>query len=99
VSLFARLRGLVSRRVIEAELDEELQFHLEREIAANLARGLPPEEARRLALREFGGVLQTAERVRDVRTLGLRMLTVSSFSRRRSRVTSAPACRPKTSTR
>lgn len=74
MSVFARLRGLVSRRAIEAELDEELQFHLEQETQANLARGLPPEEARRLALREFGGVLQTAERVRDVRTLGVTAL-------------------------
>ena len=48
--LMARIRGLVSRRSAMAELDEELQFHLEHEIAANLARGLPPEEKFRLEI-------------------------------------------------
>lgn len=71
MSLVARLSGLLRRRAIQVELDEELKFHVAQEVEANLERGLTPEEARRLALRDLGGVLQTAERVRDVRTLGL----------------------------
>jgi putative ABC transport system permease protein len=35
-------------------LDEELSFHLERQIAENLADGMTHEEARRAALRTFG---------------------------------------------
>jgi putative ABC transport system permease protein len=74
VSLVARLRGLLRRHAIQSELDEELEFHIAHEVEANVARGLTPEAARRLALRDLGGVLQTAERVRDVRTLGVTAL-------------------------
>jgi putative ABC transport system permease protein len=72
--LIARLRGLTRRRAIDAELDEELQFHLEHEIDANIARGMPPVEARRIALRDLGGIAQTQESVRDVRRLALDLI-------------------------
>ena len=52
---------------MERELDEELRFHLEKEIEQNLARGMSPEEARLAALRSFGGVEQVKEESRDVR--------------------------------
>src|SRR5919106_1508976 len=71
VRLIARLRGLARRRTIDAELDEELQFHLEHEIAANIARGMAAAEARRIALRDLGGVASTRDAVHDVRTLSL----------------------------
>ena len=38
------------------------------ETDANHARGLSPDEARRVALRDLGGVMQTTEAVRAVRT-------------------------------
>ena len=63
----AYLRGLSARRRIDGEAGEELAFHLEQEIAANVARGLPPSEARRVALVALGGVPQAREAVRDVR--------------------------------
>ena len=40
----------------QSELDEELQFHLEQSMLANVAAGMTAEEARRQALVEFGGV-------------------------------------------
>ena len=43
------------------DVDEELQFHLEREIEQNVAAGLSPDESRRRALVAFGGVQQTRE--------------------------------------
>ena len=43
------------------DADEELQFHVERSVEANVAAGVPPKEARRRALLEFGGL----ERVRE----------------------------------
>ena len=52
---------------MERELDEELRFHLEKEIEQNLARGMGPEEARLAALRSFGGVERVKEESRDVR--------------------------------
>ena len=45
--------------------------HLEREIEAHRSRGVPPEEARRLALRDLGGLTQTIESTRDVRATWL----------------------------
>src|SRR6185295_13489272 len=69
--LTAYLRGLARRRQIEAEAAEELQFHLDQEIAANVARGLSSTEAKQAALRAFGGVTQTQEAVREIRTMWL----------------------------
>ncbi len=45
---------LFHRRRAAASLDEELQFHLDRQIAENLAAGMPPDEARYAALRTIG---------------------------------------------
>ncbi|HTM24605.1 MAG TPA: ABC transporter permease [Vicinamibacterales bacterium] len=69
--LFAALRGLLRRRRIQAEIAEELRDHLEREVEAHVLRGLPPEEARRLALRDLGGLTQTIEATRAVRATWL----------------------------
>jgi putative ABC transport system permease protein len=66
--LIAYTRELVRRRRIEAEADAEVRFHLDMETEANRARGLPIDEARRAALRDFGGVTQAREGVRRVRT-------------------------------
>lgn len=48
------------------DLDEELQFHIEKEVEQNLAAGMLPDEARRRALISFGGVQQAKESVRHV---------------------------------
>ena len=65
------LRSLAGRRAAEREHDEELRFHVEMETEANLARGFSPFEARRIALRDLGGVQQTREAVRDQRAIWL----------------------------
>jgi predicted permease len=56
---------------VERELDEELRFHLERQIEANVRMGMSREEARTAALRSFGGVEQTKEECRDARGVRL----------------------------
>ncbi len=66
-SVLTRLRGLWQRRRVAREMDDELNFHLEMEIQSHIARGTSPIEARRLALRDLGGVDQTKEAIRDVR--------------------------------
>ncbi|HEX6465556.1 MAG TPA: permease prefix domain 1-containing protein, partial [Vicinamibacterales bacterium] len=71
IRLLSYVRGLGRRRRIGAELEEEMQFHLEREIEANVRRGMSPAEAKRIAQIEFGGVTQTREAVRDVRSIWL----------------------------
>lgn len=65
--LFRTIRELRQRRRANREVDEELRFHIEMEIQANIARGLSPIEARRQALADLGGVAQTKEAVREVR--------------------------------
>lgn len=47
--------------------EEELSFHLEQQVQANIAAGMRAEDARRRALIAFGGVQQTRERVDEVR--------------------------------
>jgi hypothetical protein len=69
--LFASLRGRFGRRRIDAEIAEELSDHLQREIEAHRLRGVPHEEARRLALRDLGGLTQTLESTRAVRATWL----------------------------
>src|SRR5436190_7029982 len=67
-----RIRALLFKSRMEKELDEELQFHLEKEIEQNISLGMNPEEARSAALRSFGGVERVKEESRDVR--GVRLL-------------------------
>src|SRR5262245_4926577 len=66
-----RLRALFFKSKIEEELDEEVRFHLEREIQENIACGMSPEEARYAALRSFGGIERVKEESRDERGIGL----------------------------
>ena len=65
--LWMRLRSLFGRRQAEAELDRELQFHLEQQMEENRARGMSPEDARYAALRAVGRVTQIREECRDMR--------------------------------
>jgi predicted permease len=67
--LHARLRSLLFRGRREADLGEELRLHIEREIERRVAGGMSTEDARSLALREFGGVEQIKEVCRDARGL------------------------------
>jgi len=64
-----RLRGrtLFRRGSVERELDDELRFHLEQQIAENLAAGMSAEEARYAARRSVGGTEQIKEECRDMR--------------------------------
>ncbi len=62
-----RVRTLFHAGRVEQELDEELRYHLERQVEQNLAAGMSPEEARYAALREMGGLDQRKEECRDAR--------------------------------
>jgi predicted permease len=63
----ARYRSLFRRPRVESELDREMRFHVEQQIAENLASGMPPDEARLAALRTLGGVSRIQEECRDMR--------------------------------
>ena len=50
-----RIRSLLRRQTVERDLDEELRFHIDREIEAQVRRGLSPADARRAAMLSLGG--------------------------------------------
>lgn len=76
--MFARLvayvRGIARRGKISAEVDDELRFHVEQHVEAHVAAGMSPIEGRRMAMRDLGGLTQTRDAVRDVRTIWLDLL-------------------------
>ena len=61
---FRKLRWLVERRSKEAELREEIQFHVEEEAEQRREEGLAEEEARWAARRELGNVMLVQENTR-----------------------------------
>jgi len=58
-------RRFTQRALSEKRLDSELQFHIEQRTNGYIAEGVPPEEARRRALIEFGGVELYKEECRN----------------------------------
>ena len=56
-----RLRALVFRRAAERELDEELRYHLEQDVAMRVARGANRDDATHAARRAFGNVTLATE--------------------------------------
>src|SRR5437879_806561 len=64
-----RLAALFRHGRLENDLDDELRSHLEMAIELNLRKGMSPADARREALRSFGGVEQIKEIYRDRRGL------------------------------
>src|ERR1700733_3286781 len=66
LAFLTRLRFFLSRKP-PADLDDELQFHLEQGAQANIAKGLTPQEAHRQAVIAFGGVQCTREQCHEQR--------------------------------
>src|SRR5271163_4967105 len=58
-------RWFSRRKKWEQDLDEEIRFHIERQTAANIAAGVPPEEARRQAVLQLGAVEGLKEDCRE----------------------------------
>jgi predicted permease len=61
------LRRLFFRERLEADLDKELRFHFEFQVADKVRSGIPESEARRLTRIEFGGIEQIKEDCRERR--------------------------------
>ncbi len=60
-----KLQSLFRRNRSAQRLDDEIQFHLDQQIAENLAAGMSPEEARHAAMRTFGNPTFLKEQTRD----------------------------------
>ena len=65
--LIYRLRALFARQSVEHELQEELQYHLEREAEKYRKAGADPVEAMRRARLALGGPEQVRQRCREIR--------------------------------
>jgi len=59
-----------ARRIYESQLREELDAHLDLEIQENLARGMPPAEARHRARRHLGNATLVREYAQDAWAFG-----------------------------
>src|SRR6266481_7968768 len=60
-----RVRTFFHRQREMQRLDAELAFHLEQQIAENIAAGMNPQEARYAAMRTFGNPTISKEQARD----------------------------------
>jgi predicted permease len=71
VTLLHRLASIVRwvlyKKKLEQQLDEELQVFLDMSAKQKVQDGVPPSEARRLAMLELGGIEQAKEHVRTFR--------------------------------
>jgi putative ABC transport system permease protein len=62
-----RLHLLLRRDAVERSMDAEMRYHIECETAEHIRQGMAPDEARRRAVRDFGGVEALKEHARDAR--------------------------------
>jgi predicted permease len=63
--LLLRLQALFHRERSAQQLDDEIQFHLENQMAENIAAGMSQEEARHAAMRIFGNATTLKEETRE----------------------------------
>jgi predicted permease len=61
--------ALFGKQNPDEDLDEEVRTHIEFAVEENVKRGMSAQQARTMALREFGGVTQTKENYRMQRSL------------------------------
>jgi putative ABC transport system permease protein len=65
-------RALFAKARLDAEMDEEMRMHIEMQTQENIKAGMPAEEARYAAMRQFGWAEPVKETCREQR--GLRWL-------------------------
>ena len=78
---------MLRKGAVDREMDDELRYHLEREIDRKVSGGDSREAARKEALREFGGFEQARDLCRDARKVNLmeNMIRDLSYGARRLR--------------
>jgi len=69
--LIARLRGLFRREKIIDDIHEEMRSHIDMLTETNIERGMAPDEARRVALINFGNLGEKRELAYEVRGGGM----------------------------
>jgi hypothetical protein len=79
------------RKATNQQLDQELQYHLDQLIRANLEAGMTPQQARRQALLEFGPVEPTKEALRDLQPAAWLESLLADFRYALRKLRTAPA--------
>src|SRR5678816_1000741 len=67
--ILRRLRDIVRGRRLDADVDDELRFHIDMQTAALVAQGMSPGRARAKAVSDFGAVARVTDNVRQARGL------------------------------
>ena len=95
MSWLSRLLNVLRRDRVDRDLDEEIRFHLDARTDELVRRGMPAEDARAHARRQFGNPLLLRESSRDIKLFrrlesilsdvgfGLRLCCARRPSRRR----------------
>src|SRR6266705_2669777 len=63
----SRLQALFLKQELDAQMDAEMRSHIEMQTQENIDAGMKPEEARYVAMRQFGWVESIKETCRDQR--------------------------------
>jgi TonB family protein len=86
MSIVSRFFNMFRPRALERELDDEVSFHLDRRITANLQLGMEQPEAEQAALEQFGNVRRVKNGMREVHVINRRVvaafalgLTIGAF--------------------
>ncbi|HTL02702.1 MAG TPA: TonB family protein [Vicinamibacterales bacterium] len=74
MSLLSRLLNVFRPNELERELDDEVRFHLDQQIARNLRQGMDEGEATAAARRQFGDVIRTKREMREVRMMNRKVV-------------------------
>jgi putative ABC transport system permease protein len=72
-------KSLFRKSALDAQLDTELRFHIDKLASDNIAAGMAPEEARRQAILEFGGREQIKEELRDIHRVSVVESTMANL--------------------
>ncbi len=62
---FRKLGNLLRQERLNRDIEDEMRFHLEMRESENTRVGMPPDEARRGALRSFGNLTRQKEQTRE----------------------------------
>ena len=60
-------RALFQKQELDAQMNDEMRLHIEMQTQENIMSGMDPTEARRDALRQFGGMESIKETCREQR--------------------------------
>ena len=85
-----RLRSTTSHRSVEEALDEEMTTHLELLASRFINQGMSPGQARIAARRQFGGVTQLKESLRDSRSYPAIEWLLQDFAQALRQIRTAP---------